>query len=134
MFDQIKQFECYQKGDIDEAIIAATREYIPIYLIRQANGSPADFVSRQVKTDFDNMMKLFKSDEMIMKFDKPPQLNARQDLNDLSNICSTLASLIYMKARYTKIDMINAILYFNSDQGPGQLQFYNSQGGHHIYE
>lgn len=137
MFDQFKEFRCYQAGDINDGIMQAMREFCPIYLIRQDDKPAGEFISNtQLKSDFEKLTKLFQCRYLQYKDDKTTF--AVQDTTNLKTLAGVVQLLLTDRAKVESIDMDNLVIHINGEWGKGQLIFSDplelKLGGAHIYE
>lgn len=136
MFEKIKEFRCYQAGDINDGVMQAMREFCPIYLIRQDDKPAGEFISNtQLKADYEKLNKLFQSRYIQYKDDHTTF--AVQDTTDFKTLAGIVQLLLTDKARVRSIDMDNLVIRIDGEWGEGELLFSNPlefKGGAHIHE
>lgn len=138
MFEQFKEFRCYQVGDINDGVMQAMREFCPIYLIRQNDKPAGEFISNtQLKADYEKLNKLFQCHYFQYKDDKT--VFAVQDMTDLKTLAGIVQLLLTTKAKVKSIDMDNMVIHIDGEWGDGQLMFSDPlelkfKGGTHTHE
>ena len=136
MFEEFKEFRCYQAGDINDGVMRAMREFCPIYLIRQDDKPAGEFISNtQLKEDYEKLVKLFQLRYLQYKDDKTTF--AVQDTTDFKTLAGVVQLLLTDRARVKSIDMDNLVIHIDGEWGKGQLIFSDPlelKLGGHFYE